>query len=58
MGARSVCFERPAGLFARPVLRTISAVSGVDGRGERSSFKKNQTKFIIDRISCQYQHRV
>ena len=47
MGARSICFERSAGLFARPVLRTISAVSGVDGRGERSSFKKNQTKFII-----------
>ncbi|CAM9165996.1 unnamed protein product [Ascophyllum nodosum] len=31
MGASSICFECPAGVFARPVLRTISAVSGVNG---------------------------
>ncbi|CAN0372558.1 unnamed protein product, partial [Ascophyllum nodosum] len=32
MGASSICFECPAGVLARPVLRTISAVSGVNGR--------------------------
>ena len=48
MGASSICFECPAGVFARPVLRTISAVSGVNGGGECSSSEKNQTTFIFN----------
>ena len=47
MGTSSICFECPAGVFARPVLRTIPIISGVNGRGKGSFSKKKQTGYFL-----------